>query len=64
MPKSHIIVLSLHESEEYALRALEAGASAYVLKNSAIKELGPALQAIARGETYLSPPISSRVCGV
>ncbi len=62
-PEIHVIILSMHASEEYVLRALEAGASGYLLKNSAVQELELALQAIARGDTYLSPPVSKQVIG-
>ncbi len=60
-PQIKIIILSMHASEEYVLQALRAGASGYLVKDSAPLELGLALQAVARGETYLSPPISRQV---
>ncbi|HKA43127.1 MAG TPA: response regulator transcription factor [Burkholderiales bacterium] len=60
-PQVRIIVLSMHASEEYVLQALRAGAAGYLVKDSAPLELGLALQAVARGETYLSPPISRQV---
>lgn len=60
-PQVKIIILSMHASEEYVLQALRAGASGYLVKDSAPLELGLALQAVARGETYLSPPISRQV---
>ena len=60
-PQVRIIVLSMHASEEYVLQALRAGASGYLVKDSAPLELGLALQAVSRGETYLSPPISRQV---
>jgi DNA-binding NarL/FixJ family response regulator len=60
-PNTHVIFLSMHAGEEYVLRALEVGASGYLLKNSAVQELELALQAIASGDTYLSPPVSKQV---
>ena len=60
-PQIKIIVLSMHASEEYVLQALRAGASGSLVKDSAPLELALALQAVARGETYLSPPISRQV---
>ena len=60
-PHVRIIILSMHTSEEYVLQALRAGASGYLVKDSAPLELGLALQSVARGETYLSPPISRQV---
>ncbi|HZW39932.1 MAG: response regulator [Syntrophothermus sp.] len=58
---SKVIILSMHASEEYVLQALRAGASGYLLKESAPTELEIALRAVARGETYLSPTISKHV---
>lgn len=60
-PATRVIVLSMHSSEEYVLRALKAGASAYLLKDAADAELAHALAAAARGETYLSPGASQRL---
>jgi DNA-binding NarL/FixJ family response regulator len=60
-PRVRVMILSMHATEEYVLQALRAGASGYLLKDSAPLELELALQAVARGETYLSPPISRQV---
>ena len=61
LPETRVIVLSMYSSEEYVLRALKAGASAYLLKDSATAELEIALAAVLRGETYLSPGASKRL---
>src|SRR5206468_13133742 len=50
-----VLILSMHTSEEYVLRALRAGCAGYLLKRSAVSELEVAVRAVARGETYLSP---------
>jgi DNA-binding NarL/FixJ family response regulator len=60
-PKTKVLILSMHTSEEYVLLALRAGASGYLLKDAATIELGVALAAVRRGETYLSPTISKEV---
>jgi len=60
-PHCRVIVLSMHLNEEYVLQALRAGASGYLLKDSGPTELEIAVQAVARGETYLSPPVSKQV---
>lgn len=60
-PAIRVVILSMHLSEEYVLRALRAGAAGYLLKDSAVAELELAVRAVARGETYLSPPVSKRV---
>ena len=56
-----VIILSMHANEEYVLQALRAGAVSYVLKDAAVVELGLALKAAMRGETYLSPAVSRQV---
>jgi DNA-binding NarL/FixJ family response regulator len=60
-PDTHVIILSMHASEEYVMQALRAGASGYLLKDSALLELERAITAVQRGETYLSSPISKQV---
>jgi DNA-binding NarL/FixJ family response regulator len=60
-PKLRIVMLSMHTSEEYVLRALRAGAAGYLLKGSAVAELEVAVRAVARGDTYLSPAVSKHV---
>ena len=56
-----VVILSMHTSEEYVLRALRAGCAGYLVKDSAVAELEIAVRAVARGETYLSPAVSKRV---
>ena len=60
-PKIRVIILSMHENEEYYWRALKAGAAGYLLKNAATAELKTALQCVMRGEVYLSREISARL---
>ena len=60
-PEVHTMILSMHSSEEYVLRALRNGASAYLLKDSGFSELENAVRAVARGENYLSPAISRHI---
>jgi DNA-binding NarL/FixJ family response regulator len=60
-PEVHVIILSMHATKEYVLQALRAGAAAYVLKDADTVELGLALKAVMRGETYLSPAVSKQV---
>ena len=56
-----IIILSMHTNEEYVVQALKSGAAGYLLKDSAPNELEIAVNAVMRGETYLSPAISKHV---
>jgi len=53
-PEVRIIILSMHNNEEYVVRALKAGVVGYVLKKAATAELETALHEVMRGETYLS----------
>lgn len=59
--KIAVIVLSMHASREYVLRAVQAGAAGYVLKNAAVDELENAIRAVARGNKYLTPAISAQI---
>lgn len=60
-PAIKVIILSMHDSAEYVDQALRSGVAGYVLKDAAPLELDFALQAVMRGETYLSPRVSSQV---
>jgi DNA-binding NarL/FixJ family response regulator len=60
-PNVRVIILSMHTNEEYVLQALKAGAAGYLLKDAGTSELELAIKAVARGETYLSPPVSKHV---
>ena len=61
LPKTRVIILSMHATEDFVSQALRAGAAGYLLKDAATNELEVALQAVMRGETYLSPRISKAV---
>jgi DNA-binding NarL/FixJ family response regulator len=60
-PQTRVIVLSMHQSEEYALRAVRAGASGYLLKGADVAELEAAVRAVRRGETYFCPAVARYV---
>ncbi len=60
-PDIRVLILSMHQTEEYVRQALRHGAAGYLLKDAAPVELDLALRAIARGETYLSPAVSKGV---
>lgn len=61
MPSSRVLILSMHAAEEFVLRAMKAGASGYVVKDSVPMELRLAVEALMRGEVYLSSRISRHV---
>jgi DNA-binding NarL/FixJ family response regulator len=56
-PNVKVVMLTMHPDTLYATRALEAGASGYVLKHAASDELVSAVEAVLRGETFISPSI-------
>lgn len=53
-PKLRILVLTMHSEEQYAVRALRAGASGYLTKDSATEQLVAAIRRIAAGGAYVS----------
>ena len=60
-PDIRVLILSMHQNEEYVRQALRHGAAGYLLKDAAPMELDLAIQAVLRGETYLSPAVSRGV---
>lgn len=59
--RSKILVLSMHESRAYVEEVLRAGASGYVVKNSASKDVHAAIDAVHSGASYLSPAITQQI---
>jgi DNA-binding NarL/FixJ family response regulator len=60
-PRTRVIILSMHGDRTHVTQALRAGVAGYLLKGAAVAELPLALQAVMRGETYLTPKISQTV---
>ena len=60
-PGVRILMLSMHDSEQYLFEALKAGASGYVLKSGADRDLVDACRAAIRGEPFLYPSAISRL---
>ena len=63
-PSTCIVILSMHTAEAYVLEALQAGAMAYVLKESHSDELVRAIRNALDGRKYLSPPLSQRAIDI
>jgi len=57
-PATAVIVLSMHADESYVMRALKAGARAYLLKDSAAADLISAIEAVSQGKSFFSPKVS------
>lgn len=62
-PRTHVIVLSMYKEEEYVAGALNAGARGYVLKDATQDELRMAIDAVRRGQTFISPAVSHLLVG-
>lgn len=60
-PKVKVVMLTMHRESAYARRAIEEGASAFVLKHSASAELITAIRAALEGKTYITPTIAGEV---
>jgi DNA-binding NarL/FixJ family response regulator len=58
LPQIQVLVLSMHEDEEFVAQALQAGAGGYVLKRSMEEELFLALRAVASGNVFVSPAVA------
>jgi two-component system, NarL family, response regulator NreC len=60
-PKLKVIILTIHDSEEYIYQVFKNGADGYVLKEAAYNELLSAIDAVMKGKKFLSPSVSGEV---
>lgn len=60
-PRLFVLVLTMYPEEQYAIRALKAGASGYLTKESAPEELIEAIRKVARGGKYISMTLAERL---
>ncbi len=60
-PGLKVLMLTVHESIHYAVKALESGAHGYVIKSAAVAELVEAIKTVSEGGIYISPKVSQRV---
>ncbi len=63
IPETRVLVLTMHENEEYLFQVLRAGASGYILKEAADTELVTAIRVVYSGRFYLSPSAQSIMVG-
>ncbi|TAE32513.1 MAG: DNA-binding response regulator [Cytophagales bacterium] len=54
-----VLMLSMHNNEDYILRSVEAGASGYILKDTSSDEMVKAIRTVATGEKYYSSPVAT-----
>jgi len=60
-PTLPVLIMSIHDEEQYALRVLKSGASGYLMKNSIPEELIKAIRKITSGGKYISPSLAERL---
>ena len=60
-PRLPVLILSMHPEEQYAVRALKAGASGYLTKQSAPEQLVTAIRQVANGKKFLSPAVAQQL---
>ena len=60
-PEMKILVLTVHDSEEFILASLQAGADGYVLKEATQSELMVAIESVLDGKRFIAPGISEKV---
>jgi DNA-binding NarL/FixJ family response regulator len=60
-PRLRILVLSMHQEHQYAVRAIRAGASGYLTKESASRELATALRKVASGGAHITPVVGEQL---
>ena len=60
-PRLRILVLSMHQETQYAVRAIKSGASGYLTKESAPAQLEQAIRKIAGGGAYISPEVAEQL---
>ena len=60
-PKLRVLVLSMHEEEQYAVRAIKAGASGYLTKESATAQLVSAIRKVAGGGAFITDSVAQQL---
>ena len=60
-PKVRVLILTMHDREDYLFQALRAGAAGYVLKGADIQDLLSAIRSVYRGEVYLYPTMTKQL---
>ena len=59
--KAHVLILSVHPQEQYAIRALRLGASGYLSKSSVYEELASAINKVSAGGKYISSALAEQI---
>jgi len=62
-PATHVLILTIHDNEEYFFQAIQAGGDGYVTKAAPEWEVLAAIRAVHRGECYLNPSVAKMIVG-
>jgi len=60
-PEVRVIIVSMHDNEEFVGQAVRAGAAGYLLKDADANELESAIKAVVRGDSFLMPSVSKQI---
>ena len=60
-PRLRVLIVTMHDRDDYLFQALRAGAAGYVLKGADVQDLVFAVRAVARGETYVSQSLTGKL---
>lgn len=63
-PSARVLVLSVHPEDQWAMRALRAGASGYLTKDHSPEQLVDAIHRVARGGRFVSPTLAEKLAGL
>ncbi|SFA97864.1 two component transcriptional regulator, LuxR family [Cohnella sp. OV330] len=63
LPDTNVLILTMHDDEGYLFRAIQSGASGYILKSAPHEELLSAIRHVAEGQAYLYPSATKRLMG-
>lgn len=61
LPRVEVLILTVHDREDYLFQALQAGASGYILKGADVQDLLAAVRSVTRGEVYLYPTVTRKL---
>jgi len=61
LPDTPVLILTMHDDEEYLFRSIQAGASGYILKSAPHEELLAAIRSVSQGDAYLYPTATKRL---
>jgi two-component system, NarL family, response regulator NreC len=63
LPGVQVLILTVHDREDYLFQALRAGAAGYILKGADVQDLLLAIRTVQRGEVYLYPSLTKKLLG-